>query len=222
MSYTDKYSITAWWIIAFMSLILWYRNLKYDRIISVYIFTLALIQLIEYGIYSGTNKQQSARAVYITMWLQCLIFAIGVYIFINKSNHVKPGPATQLQKTINLLAGWNLFLFAAAFVVALTLSFTNDFNFSLDSDSDFVQYYVNDQPMLNNWGWLYILGSFSPLVLLILYFDYNDIASIILFLIGLFYMIYILNKYPHSCLASSWSYFGIIIAFVVWVLGMYS
>ena len=70
-------------ILALMSLFLWYRNQRYDRALSVFIFTLAMVQLIEYGIHSGADPEQSGRALFITLWLQCLVLAIGVYIFIN-------------------------------------------------------------------------------------------------------------------------------------------
>ena len=124
MCETAKASITSWWILALMSLFLWYRNEKYDRALSVFVFTLGLVQLIEYGIHSGTDPHQSGRALYITLWLQCLVLAIGVFIFINSKKD--PDNPSISENVINTIAGWNLFLFAIVFVVMLVLSFTSE------------------------------------------------------------------------------------------------
>lgn len=206
MSYYDKNSLISWLILAFISLFLWYRNLTFDRVISLYIFTLALVQLIEYGIYSGSNPQQSAKAVYIIMWLECLVLAIGTYVYVKSD-------------TLKILAGWNVFLFAFVFVMALTLSFTNEFIFTLDSRTNYIQYYINGKPILQKWGWLYILGLFIP-ILLIFSCNYDSKSGLVL-LFSIVIMGYILNSYPYASLASTWSYFGIAIAFVTWISGMF-
>jgi len=113
MSWNAKSSIVSWWILALMSLFLWYRNEKYDRALSVFIFTIGLVQLIEYGIHSGTDPTQSGRALFIILWLQCLVLAIGVFIFIKSSTD--PDNPSITENVVNIIAGWNLFLFAIIF-----------------------------------------------------------------------------------------------------------
>jgi hypothetical protein len=120
MSCTGKSSVTAFWILLMMSLFLWYRNERYDRTLSVFVFTLGIIQLIEYGVQSGANPNQSGRMLFITLWLQCLVLAIGIFIFITGSPN-----------SDNTIISWNIGIFSVIFVIAIILSFTLEFTASI-------------------------------------------------------------------------------------------
>ena len=217
---TAKSSITSWWILALMSLFLWYRNEKYDRALSIFIFTLGLIQLIEYGINSGTDPNQSARALYITLWLQCLVLAIGVFVFINSSKDNET-PSIR-ENIINTIAGWNLFLFAIIFVVALIISFTSN------TPSDFtneMEIYASGIPLLGKWGWLYLLGIFIPLVLIFSYYAWADIGIAILILYGILSAVYVLANYPIKGSttyqgSNVWCYLAVGFSFLAWFIGI--
>lgn len=218
---TAKESITSWWILALMSLFLWYRNEKYDRALSIFIFTLGLIQLIEYGIYSGTDPNQSGRALFITLWLQCLILAIGVFLFINAS--IDPNNPTLTQNIVHTIAGWNLFLFAIIFVITLLLSFTSNNTFSgHQAPSGQIELYMNNRSLLGQWGWLYLIGLFFPLLLIFGFYMWADIGTAILIIYGILSVVYIFtNQEFHStCTNNIWGYLSVGFAFLVWVLGI--
>lgn len=216
---TAKASITSWWILAMMSLFLWYRNEKYDRALSVFVFTLGLIQLIEYGIHSGADPDQSGRALYITLWLQCLVLAIGVFLFISDS--VDPDNPTLTENIVHTIAGWNLFLFAIVFVVALILSFISDNTFSgAPGKSGHIEWYMNDGMILGNWGWLYIIGLFVPLILIFAYYMWADIAIAILILYGALSAVYVMTNYPPNAFSSMWCYLSLGFAFLAFFLGI--
>ena len=151
MCFTAKASISSWWILAFMSLFLWYRNENYDRALSAFVFTLGLIQLIEFGIHSGANPYQSGRAIFITLWLQCLVLAIGVFVFIRSAKD--PDNPTTGENVIYTIAGWNLFLFAFVFIVILLYAFFSDAEFSGSKKSDHIEWHRNGQTLMGKWAW---------------------------------------------------------------------
>ena len=214
-----KASVVSWWILALMSLFLWYRNERYDRALAVFVFTLGLIQLIEYGIHSGTDPYQSGRALFITLWLQCLVLAIGVFIFINGSRD--PDNPSVAENVVHTIAGWNLFLFAFVFVVALILSFTSGSTFSAaPGPSGHIEWYMNGGPLLGRWGWLYLIGLFVPLILIFGYYMWADVGIAILILYGILSAVYVLATYPPAAFSSMWCYLAVGFAFLAFFLGI--
>ena len=219
MCFTAKASVTSWWILALLSLFLWYRNQQYDRALSIFVFTLGLVQLLEYGIHSGADPQQSGRALFITLWLQCLVLAIGVFIFINGARD--PDNPTLSETIVHTIAGWNLFLFAIIFVVALVLSFTTESTFSgAPGESGHIEWYMNGGPLLGKWGWLYIIGILVPLLLIFAYYMWADIRIAILIIYGALSAAYVLSNYPPAAFSSMWCYLAVFFAFLAWFLGM--
>jgi hypothetical protein len=219
MSYTAKLSVSSWWILVLMALFLWYRNEKYDRALAVFVFTLGLIQLIEYGICSGADPYQSGRALYITLWLQCLVLAIGVYVFINAS--ISSTNATTSQNIVHTIAGWNLFLFSVVFVICLVLSFTSELTLygAVGPDGNII-WYQNGGPMLNKWGWLYLIGVFFPLFLIFAYYMWADLEIAILILYGILATVYVTLNYKLTSFSNLWCYLSVGFAFLAWFLGV--
>lgn len=222
MCFTAKASVTSWWILAMMALFLWYRNEKYDRALSIFVFTLGLVQLLEYGIHSGTDPHQSGRALFITLWLQCLVLAIGVFIFIKESreqdNNRNP---TTTENIVHTIAGWNLFLFGIVFVVSLVLSFTSGSTFSgAPGPSGHIEWHMNGGSLLGKWGWLYLVGIFVPLVLIFAYYMWADIEIAILIIYGILSAAYVMSNYPSDAFSSMWCYLSIGFAFLAFFLGI--
>lgn len=219
MCFSAKASISSWWILALMSLFLWYRNEKYDRALSVFVFTLGLIQLIEYGIHSGSNPQQSGQALFITLWLQCLVLAIGVFLFISQS--IEPDTISTTEKVVHIIAGWNLFLFAIIFVIALIMSFTAGWTFSgAPGSSGHIEWSLNNGNLLGKWGWLYLLGVFIPLILIFAFYLWADIGIAILILYGALSAAYVMTNFPSNAFSSMWCYLSIGFAFLAYFLGI--
>jgi hypothetical protein len=214
-----------------MSFFLWYRNQNYDRALAVFIFTLGLIQLIEYGIHSGTDPSQSGRTLFIVLWLQCLVLAIGVFVFINDMrdrefntdnarSNIAPY-ATTTQNIAHTIAGWNLFLFGIIFVIGLILTFLpqNNFHAGLNQEGH-VEWYMNDESILSQWGWLYAIGIFVPLFLIFSYYMWADAGIAILIIYGALAVAYVLSHYPVTSAGSMWSYLSVGFAFLAWYLGL--
>lgn len=219
MCYTAKASLMSWWILALMALFLWYRNEKYDRALSIFVFTLGLIQLIEYGIHSGADPYQSGRALFITLWLQCLVLAIGVFIFINMS--VDPNASSLSENIIHTIAGWNLFLFGVIFVITLIMSFTSGETFSGKvGSSGHIEWTRGASSLLGNWSWLYLIGIFVPLILIFAYYRFADLGIAILILYGFLSLAYVMINYPPIAFSSMWCYLAVGFAFLAWFVGI--
>jgi len=213
-----KSSVTSWWILAMMSLFLWYRNEKYDRALSVFVFLLGLVQLIEYGIYSGADPNQTGRALFITLWLQCLVLAIGVFIFVNGAKD--PDHTSTNENIVSTICEWNLFLFSLIFTVALISSFSLEFDATITPDG--IEWKTNGNSFLGNWSWLYVIGIFIPLLLIFAFSMWADLQIAILIIYVSLTASYITRTYPSSLFASSWSYFSVGFAFLAWFSGAFS
>jgi hypothetical protein len=221
MFLTAKASISSWWILAMMALFLWYRNERYDRALAVFVFTLGLIQLIEYGIHSGTDPHQSGRALFITLWLQCLVLAIGVFVFIQGVHD--PDSSSMTEKVSATIAGWNLILFSIIFVVALVLSFTSGWTFNGSiGKSGYIEWYNNDDFLLGKWTWLYLIEIFVPLLLIFSYYAWADTSIAILIFYGIVSVIYVLANYSSETFSGAWCYLSVGFAFLAWFLGIVS
>ena len=219
MCFTSKASVSGWWILAFMSLFLWYRNESYDRALAIFVFTLGLIQLIEYGIHSGADPSQSGRLLYITLWLQCLVLAIGVFVFIQCDKEHEE--ASTKNNLVHSIAGWNLLLFSIIFIVTLITSFTSGATFSGNvGSSGHIEWYQNGGSILGSYGWLYLIGIFLPLFLLFSYFAWADIGTAILILYGILSAVFVLSKYPPAAFTSLWCYLSVGAAFIMWMIGI--
>jgi hypothetical protein len=219
MSYNAKLSISSWWILVLMALFLWYRNEKYDRALSIFVFTLGLIQLIEYGIYSGADPKQSGQAIFLTLWLQCLVLAIGVFTFINNTI---TSTATTTQNIAHVIAGFNLFLFSIIFVICLVISFSPDISLtaSLNSNEQII-WNQNNSSILNKWEWLYLIGIFIPLFLIFAYYMWADLEIAILILYGIFSVTYITTHYKITSFDNLWCYLTVGFVFLAWFLGIF-
>lgn len=202
-----------------MALFLWYRNERYDRALAIFVLALGLIQLIEYGIHSGADPSQSARALYITLWLQCLVLAIGVFLFINSS--IDPEQPNLTQNVVHTIAGWNLMLFAIVFVVTLVLAFVGGHNFwAAPGDSGHIEWSRDGGSLLGNIGWLYLVGIFLPMMLILGYYLWADVGIAVLILYGLLSLAYVVAIYPPAAFSSMWCYISVGFAFLAWFLGI--
>jgi hypothetical protein len=148
-----------------------------------------------------------------------LVLSIGVFLFINGS--YDPDNSTTTAKVVKIISGWNLFLFAVIFVVALIMSFTAGWTFSgAPGPSGHIEWYMNDGSLLGKWGWLYLVGLFLPLCLIFAYYAWADISIAILILYGILSAMYVVANYPSSAFSSMWCYLSVGFAFLAWVLGI--
>lgn len=200
-----------------MSLFIWYRNERFDRALAIFVFALGLIQLIEYGVHSGVSPGQAGQALFLTLWLQCLVLSIGVFVFIKGARD--PDETSTRENVVSLISGWNVVLFAVVFLAAVIYSFTANFS-AAPGPSGHVEWYTNGGAFLGRWGWLYLVGVFGSLFLLFAFYNFADLSLAILILYGLLSFAYVARNFERQAFTSMWCYFSVGFAFLVWFLGI--
>lgn len=216
-----KLSITSWWILALMSLFLWYRNIRYDRALSIFVFSLGLLQLVQYGVFSGADSQQSGRALYIILWLQCLVLSIGVFLFI-KTNRDLDNPSIN-ENIVYTISEWVIIFYSMIFFIALALSFISSWTFEtiVTNDNKDITVVIHGRDssscVLGYWNILYIFGILIPLILISAYYRFSEIGSVILILYIIIGIIALGKDYLFS---ENFSYYTVGFAFMSWIVGM--
>ena len=219
MCCTAKSSVTSWWILAMMSLFLWYRNDRYDRVLSAFVFSLGMVQLIEYGVHNSANPDQAGRALFVVLWFQCFVLSLGTYLFIRSSinNH-----APTLMEEISLgISRGSLLLFSLFFFAALCFSIIPGNNFSgTPGNSGYIEWMLNEKPLFGNWAWLYLAGIFLPLFLIFSYYSCTNIRMAVLIAYSIFSVVYAALNYNSRVFSSSWCYLSLGFAFVAFFMGI--
>lgn len=209
-----KENLTTWWIFAFIALLLWYRNIYYDRIIALLLVTLALVQVVEYAIYSGANPQQAGKTLFITLWVQCLILAVGVHLIVR--TRAFAGDAST-HKLARMAAGLNVFLFGVVFVVAMLYLLLTPHYFGATPQENHIEWTMDGRPLLGSFTWLYAAGVLFPLIILFGYYSWSDPGVAALIITVMLCMLASLAYYNDAAFASVWPYFAVAVAFVGWL-----
>lgn len=218
MGSSAKISLISFWVLIFLAIILWYRNLAYDRLLSIIIALFSLSQLIEYGIHSGSHTQGLATLNYVILWFEILVLSVGVYIYLNS--------------TVSLII---MIFFIIVFIAALFNAFMNQHEFAAiiptehtGARNDSIIWLNGNKGLLGNWTWLYILGFAIGLALLVFYssstsFSSNSVmwitAIIFLYFLLATCLIYTYEKDVSGVLGLS-CYGAIGFAFVVYISGV--
>lgn len=194
-----KNHLIVWWVLAILSLFLWYRNILYDRIIAIFIFFVGLVELIQYGIESGASINTSNKVIFILLWSQCLILAVGLYIFLkdDENNFYK------IITLLNLIIFAIIFLFAVLFIIIANPDFSN-----------------NQGNLLGYFNVIYIIGIILPLIILFSYYEFSNIGLIfsvvaILILVGIILIYVNIDQFN-----TYFNYFLIVVAFITFFSGM--
>lgn len=225
-----KESVCNWWILALLALFLWYRNIRFDRVIALFIFTLGIIQLIEYAVYCGASGKQAGAALFVTLWLQILILAICVFVFVKNANN----NSTEPHKLIESVAGFMLMIFSVVFVVVLLIALLDYGSFRVveqwgiredGSKYTYTEWTHTDGEqranfLIGHFGWLYIVGLITPFLLLFAFFAWSNVTISALLLYGGLSAVYVLAYYPIGAFPSMWAYLGIGVGFLAWVIGL--
>jgi hypothetical protein len=220
---TPKDYLISWWIIAILSVFLWYRNKNEDRIFSIVFFLLGIIQLIQYSVYSGADAAQAGKAIYITIWLQVVILTISVFIYFDSTN------VYEENRLLYIFSFVTMIFFFVVFVLALSLLLTSEEDKYLvfkDADGSITWQNKDNNNFLGLYWWIYLLGIIA--VIIMLWFNDPDKYTILIIII-ICYNIFVLSQIFYSCptptmsknLASDYSYCAIFYIFIVWIANMY-
>ncbi len=205
MAYSVKSSLLGFWIVFILAIFLWYRNYKYDRIMSAIAIILGLFQLIEYGIYNNMNPHQGGKLIFSVLWLLLFILAMGTLIFIKSSTALI----------------W-MIIIATVFLFAVTYAFTSEENtFNVVRDGEYLLWTRENSGILNGLEFIYILGILVPILLLLIYYRWEDFGLyvIVIYLFVSFIILWYL--FESRFLGSLWVYSLIGMIMLIWFIGMF-
>lgn len=199
MAYSMKSSLLAWWLLLIIAVFLWYRNDKFDRIIAAVSIVIAMVQLIEYGIYNNMNPKQGGKMVYIVLWLIAFIFSLSVLLMTRTSYSL-----------IWFILVSIVFLFAASYIF---LSKKDD-KFTVRNDNGYLIYKFEGV-------WLFIISLFVPLFLLMSFYNWENVGLYLILAYLIISAIMIYHYLGWERFPSIWCYSFVGIVFIVWLSGMF-
>jgi len=208
-----KEKLITWWILFILTLFLWYRNFQYDRILAIFLFLSALIQIFEYSVYCGADPQKEGYKIYLTLWFQCLALCLGVYIYLQSQS------IEENSQIFQAISGWLTFIFALIFIAAVLYLLTCQPHITGNIEQDGISWKLNDSSLLGNFLWLYLIGVISPFILLFAFNGFNNIGLLLL-LIYLFAVFLILFTGSRDLFITRWIYLSIGLGFLAWMIGL--
>lgn len=207
MCFDAKSSATGFWITAFLSLMIWYRNQTYDRALAIFILFLGLVQLVEFTIHSGASGAESAKWIFMILILQTVVLSFGVYMF---------------------TTGWVNAIALALFIGSLLLfsygaylTSTQKFDAWVGPSGHIIWSRNGDNLMGSVLGPLYLIGLFLPLILLWIQYGLANLSPLVLIVYGAVSAVYVMANYPSQSFSSMWCYLAVGFAFLQWFLGMF-
>ena len=207
MCLSAKYCILAWWIAVIISLLLWYRNNKYDRVISAVLFILGLIQLVNYGSHSAVDPKSSGKAIIILLIILLATIIISCYIYTHN--------------TILMWMSISVSLISVVLIGIVLLGAGRYLSF-VDKIGECPSWTQDGSPMLGGWIIVYIMIiSFCWLVILHSY-NYKDVG---LYIIASFIIItgfWASRDTTAAGFGPKWTYLLIGIGLIVWLSGLFS
>lgn len=199
MSYGIKNSLLAWWILVILTIFLWCRNYKYDRMISALAFTIALIQLTEYGIFNNMNIKQGGKLLFMLIWLIILILSLSTLVF-----------------TKNIVSlGWTIIVSILFLIICVHVLLNRLTDVPIVNNNKIEYGYIIDDIY-----WLYIACFIIPFIILVYHFGIDFYLMILIsYIVTSMLIIYFI--FGQKLFLSMWIYSLIGLVFMSWIIGMY-
>lgn len=206
MSLSAKTSIIAWWILIFIALLIWYRNVGYDRVMAGIFVVLGLIHLIEYGCHSALKPKVSGNLIIISLTILLIVVTFGVYLY-----------------TDNIIA-----LIASMIAVGLMITVI----FGIMCDEGLYRCSVNEIGTSPSWtyngddmlgGSIFIFAAciIVSWICMLTYTEFQDIGLYIIAGYVFFSLLYCSSYYSCDKIGSTWCYMLTGLALIVWVIGLF-
>lgn len=200
MSYGIKNSLLAWWILCILAIFLWCRNYKYDRVMSTLAFTIALIQLTEYGIYNNMNIRQGGKLIFMLVWLIVLILALSVLIY-----------------SKDIISFMWVIVISVLFMIICAYAITNENN---DQKPKINGNKLEYGYVIDDIYWLYIASFFIPLLILLYHYGI-DLYLMMILLYTLLSMMLVYYIFDKNVFLNVWLYSLIGLILISWFIGMF-
>lgn len=213
MCYSAPQSLFAFCLILGIALCLWNRNLKYDRVLSPFLFVVSMVQLVEFGVHTQkVSSQLAGQLLFLILWMQPVVFCFACYLFLDKER--SPYAAAALVLGI---------FYSVVLVHSFREATTECFSVKKGPSGHLEwsqgpgqggQGIFGDSVME---GSTYLAGIFLPLLLLEFDFGWLNLGLHTILLTGGTTFVFIREKFPGLQFSSLWCYSAILVALSAWV-----
>jgi hypothetical protein len=206
MCISSKESLLAGSILIGISIALYIRNGLYDRIIALLFIVISMVQFVELLFHTKNILSKNAgRALYIILWLECLVLACGLYYHFET----------------NLTLIW-MSVFTVVFIIAVIYAFNTKFTVTKQyGHLVWSQANTSTVTILGNYRWVYLAGIFLPFIIIQYYSNWKDWSMWILFSVIVLSALVVSRVYPDVSFSSMWCYSATTIIFTAWLIGAF-
>jgi len=226
MCITSKESSLAFVTLICISMLLYIRNNKYDRIIALLFIVISMIQFIELLYHTkNISSDNGGRALYVILLLQPLVLAIGLNNHFNsplKAGHPQKNVSIWESRFKTFISVWLcvyfvIFLGGLIYSTTIPFSVTKEYGHLVWSRAG-----ENQKGIFNNTvGILYLLGLFFPFFIIQYYENWRNIGIWILLFVMVLSSVIVKIVYPGVCFSSMWCYSSVSIIFTAWLIGAF-
>jgi hypothetical protein len=206
MCINAKESAIAFAVMVGISVVLFIRNKAYDRVLASLLIIVSLIQLVELLYHACyINSCTAGKFIFLVLWLQVAVFSVALWYHF------------QTNLTIAYMA-----VFTVALAIAVIFSTYKDFTVTHGkSHLIWQQGDLKTGQILGVTKWLYLIGLFSPLLIILYYNCWQGIGIWILLIVFVLTIIFTKMFFADVYFPTMWCYSSIMIAMAAYLIGAF-
>lgn len=197
----------------FLCFLLWIRNQEYDRMFSIALSSIVMVQVIEGLYYLGYSPEILGKSLYLLFFFQLFLFSFLIKLYTNNSH----------KNFKNIWLVITLILLVAAVYQTTQSLFTLKTSGRGKGHLQYIQVGKTDfmtLPFSLKGFYFYLLFIFLPFVYLAMTTNKKRYWIYILYLILSLYFAYV--YYPIENVGSLWCYLSVGFIFLIWFSGMFN
>jgi hypothetical protein len=205
MCFSAEASFVTAGILVLMGISMMVRRLPLDKILAGFIFALAAIQIVEFGLHTKTiTSPEGGRMLFIVLLAQCSILALSTWTVVG-----------------GVVSGGLAIFSTALLVLGVVLTTYSTFS-AAPGNCRHIEWSRDGKSLLGNgFGILYLVGLFAPLVLVTAFAPSKSgaMAGFALILYGVFSALYVCIAFPPSAFSSMWCFLSVGFGILAWIMG---
>lgn len=189
-----------------VSLLIWYRNHTYDRVMAGILFMLGLISLIGYGCHSALKPRTAGSLIIVSIIMLLIVVAFGVYIHTNNYFSLTAGGAAVV------------LLFAVGFDI---FSGQSKYSARVRGAGSSPEWKWDGGDILGGWLFIFIGIIIVSWVCMLYKYDFCDIGLYFIGAYVFFTLLYAVLFSESFQMGATW--FGLLtgLALVAWFIGTF-
>lgn len=206
MATSAKLCIIAWWVLVLIAILIWYRNIGYDRVMAGIFFVLGIIHLVEYGCHSAMRPTAAGNLILVSLMILLIVITFGVYAY-----------------TRNIVALCVTCVAALLFIfVVFDIMFCSSiYDARVSGSNCFPSWSYNGGSMLGSMMFVFSICIVISWICMLYHTDFQDIGLYIIAAYTILTLIYVSIYYPYDAIGSAWCWFLTGLALIVWFVGLF-